>query len=176
MSHVNPPSVRSGSSGTPGAGDVHVWQAPAGLRLGVTAVCAVLVLMSAFVLFRYGYLAVIGVGLVLALVVRTWWLVLRPSLTAGPQGVHVVSDRTPVDVSWSEIRRCDATAAGLKIVCSGGREVLARYPQQPSRPTGVTTEAEATAAYLAQRAAWERKPTGPAPVYVAPPPPPKPAK
>src|SRR5262245_8170726 len=158
------------ATGGVGTGGTYVWRAPRGTRLGVTAVCAVLVLMSALVLVRYGYLALIGVGLVLALVVRTWFLVLRPQLTAAPDGVRIIADRTPVELAWSEIRRVEATGSGLTIVCSGGREVRARYPQQPARPLGVTSEAEATAAYLAQRAAWERKPTGPVPVYVAPPP------
>lgn len=155
-----------------GTGGTYMWRAPRGPRLAVTAVCAVLVLLSAVVLVRYGYLALIGVGLVLGLVVRTWFTVLRPSLTAGPDGVRIVADRVPVELAWSQIRRVEAAGTGLTIVCSGGRTVRSRYPQQPARPLGMTSEAEAVAAYLAQRAAWERKPTGPVPVYVAPPPPP----
>lgn len=150
----------------------YVWQAPRPMRLAVAGVCVALLLMSAYVLIVYGYLAVIGVGLVVALVTWTWWVVLRPRLSAGPEGVRVVSARTPVQVAWTEIRSCDATPQGLKIMLSGGREVLARYPQQPARPVPGTTEAEATAVYLAQRAAWARKPSGPPPRYVAPPPPP----
>jgi hypothetical protein len=159
------------ATGGPGGVEVYVWQAPQRIRMGVTAVCALLVLLSAWIISVYGVYAVIGVGLVLALVVRTWWMVLRPRITAGRDGVRVVSGRTPVDLSWAEIRRVEAHGDGLKIVCSGGREVRARYPQQPPRALGVTTEAEAVAAFLAQRAAWARKPTGAEPSYVAPPPP-----
>jgi hypothetical protein len=86
--------------------------------------------------------------------------------------VRVVADRAPVELAWSQIRRVEADGSGLTIVCSGGRTVRSRYPQQPARPLGATSEAEAAAAYLAQRAAWERKPTGPVPVYVPPPRPP----
>jgi len=152
----------------------YVWQAPRPMRLAVGGVCVALLLMSAYVLTVYGYLAIIGVGLVAALVGYTWWVVLRPRLTAGPDGVRIVSARTPVEVAWKDIRSCDATPQGLKIMLSGGREVLARYPQQPARPVKGTTEAEATAVYLAQRAAWARKPSGPPPQYVAPPPLPRP--
>jgi len=113
------------------------------------------------------------VALVLAVVARTWWVLLRPKLTAGPDGVQVVHGRIPVHLPWPEIRRCEPTPEGLKIIAKGGREVLARYPQQRVPAATEPTEADAAAAYLAQRAAWARRPTGPMPVYVAPP---RPAK
>jgi hypothetical protein len=152
---------------------ITVWRAPRNYRIGAAWVCVALVAMSVWVLVVYGALALIGVALVLALVARTWWQLVRPRMTAGPDGIEIVSGRRPERITWSEIRRCEPTVEGIKIVCSGGREVLARYPQQPPRPVPERTEADATAAYLAQRAAWERKPTGPAPVYD---PPPKPVR
>jgi hypothetical protein len=158
-------------------GPTYVWRADGRYRLAGAAVMALLFLLSLRVLMIYGLGAIIGVALVIVLVAWTWWVLLRPRLTASPDGVEVVHGRTPVRLSWPEIRRCEPTTDGLKITVRDGREVVARYPQQRT-PAATTvsaepTEADATAAYLAQRAAWARKPTGPMPVYV---PPPRPAK
>jgi hypothetical protein len=152
---------------------VTVWRAPRNYRIGAAVAVVILLLLSVNVLVLYGYLALIGVVLVLAVVAQTWWNLLRPKLTAGPDGVDVVSGRTPVHLDWSEIRRCEPTTQGLKIVGTNGREVLSRFPQQRAANAASPTEADATAAYLAQRAAWARKSTGPAPTYTAPPSPAK---
>lgn len=149
----------------------YVWRAARNYRVAGGAVSAALVLLSLSVLIAYRWYAVIGVVLVMAAVARTYWVLLRPSMTAGPDGVRIVWERTPVRLAWKEIRRVEPTLEGLKITCSGGREVLARYPQRPAGRVKDLTEADATAAYLAQRAAWERKPTGPEPTYTPPPPP-----
>jgi hypothetical protein len=154
-------------------GPTYVWRADGRYRLAGAAVMALLLLLSLRVVMIYGLGAIVGVALVVLLVAWTWWVLLRPRLTASPDGVEVVHGRSPVRLAWPEIRRCEPTADGLKISVRDGREVVARYPQQRVAPTAEPTEADATAAYLAQRAAWARKPTGPMPVYV---PPPRPAK
>ena len=147
----------------------YVWRADGRYRVAIGAVLVLLLALSAVLLVQYGYLAIIGVTLGLALVARTWWVLLRPSLTAGPDGVRVVHDWAPVHLAWTEIRRCEATPQGVKIIGKDGREVVARYPQRPAVPAAEFTEADAVADYLARRATWARKPTGPRPVYVAPP-------
>jgi hypothetical protein len=151
-----------------GVGQVVQWRASRGYRMAGMAACVALAALSALVLWTYGWYAILGVTLVAAVIARTWWVLLRPSTTARPDGVHIVGERAPVHLQWSEIRRVEPTIEGLKITCSGGREVLARYPQQPSRPVSGATEADVTAAYLAQRAAWARKPAGPEPTYSPP--------
>lgn len=148
---------------------VTVWQADRRYRIGAYIVIAVLLVLSARVLIAYGYLALIGVALVLAAIGQTWWSLLRPKLTAGPDGVVVVNGRTPLYLPWQEIRRVEAGKEGLTIICAGGRSVVSRFPQQRPAPAQQLTEADAAAAYLAQRAAWERKPSGAAPVYQPPP-------
>ena len=152
---------------------VTVWRADRRYRWAAIAVIVVLLLLSARLLVSYGYLALLGVALVLAVIVQTWWTLLRPRLSAGAEGVEVVSGRGVVRLSWSEIRRCEPGPEGVKIFCTNGREVLARYPQQRTVAANQPSEADLTAAYLAQRAAWARKPSGPVPSYI-PPPPPKP--
>lgn len=151
------------------AEQTYVWRADARYRVAGGAVIAVLALLSAQVLRTYGYLAIIGVLLVLGVIARTWWVLLRPRLTASPEGVEVVHGRAPVSLEWPEIRRCEPTPDGLKIFVKDGGVVVARYPQRPAVAVSESTEADAAAAYLAQRAAWARKPTGPLPVYVPPP-------
>ena len=148
---------------------VTVWRAERRYRLAAMVVIVVLLVLSVRVVLAYGYLAFLGVGLVLAVIFQTWWMLLRPRLSAGPDGVEVVSGRTPVRLPWKEIRRCEPGPDGLKIVCAGGREVLSRVPQQRKTAAAEPTEADLTAAYLAQRAAWARKPSGPAPTYTPPP-------
>ncbi len=147
----------------------YVWRAARNYRIAGGVVSAALVVLSLIIVFVYRWYAVIGVVLVMAAVVRTYWVLLRPSMTADPDGVQIVWERTPVRLTWKEIRRVEPTVEGLKITCSGGREVLARYPQQPAGRVKEPTEADVTAAYLAQRAAWARKPTGPEPTYLPPP-------
>lgn len=139
----------------------YVWRADRRYRIAAAVAIAVLLALSLRILTIYGYLAIIGVALVAALAARVWWVLLRPKLTAGPSGVQVVHGLAAVHVPWPEIRRCEPTPEGLKIFIRNGGVVRARYPQQP-------TEADAAAAYLVQRAAWARRPTGPMPVYVPP--------
>ena len=92
-------------------------------------------------------------------------MLLRPRLTAGPDGVVVVAGRDVVRLPWRDIRRCEPGADGLTIICADGRRVVSRFPQQRQAAASTPTEADRAAAYLAQRAAWERKPKGPAPRY-----------
>jgi hypothetical protein len=148
----------------------YLWRADRRYRIGAAVAVVVLLALSLRILIAYGILAVIGVALVVALAGRIWWVLLRPKLTAGPQGVQVVEGLAAVHVPWPDIRRCEPTPEGLRIFTRNGGVVLARYPQRRPGMTG-TTEADATAAYLVQRAAWARRPTGPMPVYVPPPPP-----
>jgi hypothetical protein len=145
----------------------YVWRADRRYRIGAAVAIVVLLALSVRVLTMYGYLAIIGVALVASLAARVWWVLLRPKLTAGPGGVQVVHGLAPVHVPWPEIRRCEPTPEGLKIFTRNGGVVRARYPQQPAGAAG-PTEADAAAAYLVQRAAWARRPTGPMPVYVPP--------
>jgi hypothetical protein len=161
--------------GAMAAEGVTVWRADARYRLGGWIVVGLLLLLSLLVLARYGWLAIIGVGLVLAACARTWWVLLRPTLTAGPDGVKIISGWAPVHLPWQEIRGCEPAAEGLKITYGKGRVVMARYPQQPPVRPGSAgrTEAEAAAAYLTERAAWARAPKGPMPTYTPPPAPPR---
>lgn len=145
-----------------------VWRAEPRSRLIASVVMVVLLVLSVRVLYAWGYLATIGVLLVLGVIAQTWWVLLRPKLTAGPDGVVVVSGRTPEHLAWKDIRRAQPGRTGFTIVTTDGREVVSRFP---IKRDGTDTEADAAAAYLAQRAAWERKPSGPAPTYTYEPPP-----
>jgi hypothetical protein len=84
----------------------------------------------------YGLIALLGVGLVLAAVFQTYWMLLRPRLTAGPDGVTVVAGRDvvrlPVDADPA-VRARDRTASRSSAPTGGA--VLSRFPQQ--RPGGV---------------------------------------
>lgn len=144
-----------------------VWQAGRSLRRFSYLAIVVLVLLAARVVVAFGWLATIGVLLVLAAAFQVWWMVLRPHLTAGPDGVEVVAGRDPVRLPWSDIRRAEAGPQGLRIVCTDGREVISKFPQQTKASTpGEQTEADRCAAYLAQRAAWARRADGtPPPRY-----------
>ena len=72
---------------------VTVWRADRRYRLAAIVVIVVLLVLSVRVVLAYGYLAFLGVGLVLAVIFQTWWMLLRPRLSAGPDGVEVVSGR-----------------------------------------------------------------------------------
>jgi hypothetical protein len=150
--------------------ETFVWRAEPRSRLIATAVIVVLLLLSARVLYAWGYLAAIGVLLVLGVIGQTYWVLLRPKLTAGPDGVDVLSGRTPEHLDWRDIRRAQAGRTGFTIVTTDGREVVSRFPIKKAPDD---TEADAVAEYLAQRAAWARKPSGPAPTYTYEPPPAK---
>src|SRR5262245_48835614 len=109
---------------------VTVWRAERRLRWAAGAAGGVLLLPSVRGLVAYGLIAVLGVGLVGAAVFQTYWMLIRPRLTAGPDGVTVVSGREVVRLPWQEIRRCEPGADGLTIICADGRRVLSRFPQQ----------------------------------------------
>jgi hypothetical protein len=165
--------------------ETFTWRAPRGLRIfavGVLVVFAVLVTQVAAI---WGYLATIGIILVLGVMFQVYWQLLRPKLTAGPDGVYVVSERTPVRLAWTDIRRVEAGTKGLTIICADGRAIVSRVPHaerpskaaqpskaaepgkaaQPDTGKAVPTEQERTADYLTRRAAWARKSTGPKPQY-----------
>src|SRR5258708_31211555 len=108
--------------------DVMVWQAARPLRLFSYAGIAVVLALSIRVVISFGYLATIGVLLVLAAASQVWWMILRPRLMAGPEGVDIVSGREPVHVDWRDIRRAEAGNDGIKIYCSSGREGTSRFP------------------------------------------------
>jgi hypothetical protein len=148
--------------------EVYVWQAPRPLRLFSYIALAVVLLLALRVVVAFGYLAIIGVVLVLGAASQVWWMILRPRLQAGPDGVDVVVRREPDHVDWADIRRVEPGPDGLKIFCTGGREVVSRFPQQTRPKPGEPPESEAdrVAAFLAQRAAWTRRPgDGPPPRY-----------
>jgi hypothetical protein len=150
--------------------EVMVWQAARPLRLFSYVAIAVVLVLSIRVLISFGYLATIGVVLVLGATSQVWWMILRPRLMAGPNGVDIVLHRQPDHVDWRDIRRAEAGRDGIKIYCSNGREVTSRFPTQ-SKPVvaGEETEADRVAAYLGQRAAWERRPSGTEPPRYQPP-------
>ena len=68
---------------------VTVWQAPRNYRFGTIYVSVLLVALSAYLLVMYQYYALLGVALVLGAVGRVWWMVVRPRMVAGPDGVDV---------------------------------------------------------------------------------------
>jgi hypothetical protein len=149
---------------------VYVWQAPRPLRRFSYIALAVVLLLALRVVVAFGYLATIGVVLVLAAASQVWWMILRPRLQAGPEGVDVVVRREPDHLDWADIRRVEPGPDGLKIICTGGREVVSRFPQQTKPKPGAPaqeSEADRVAAFLAQRAAWARRPGGtPPPRYL----------
>lgn len=148
--------------------EVNVWQAAKQLRLFSYAAIALVLVLLLRVVISFGYLATIGVVLVLGAVSQVWWMVLRPRLIAGPDGVDIVQTREPVHVDWRDIRRAEASKDGIRIYCSNGREVSARFPQQAKNAVPGEDEADLVAAYLGQRAAWERRPSGDQPRYLPP--------
>ena len=153
---------------------VTVWQAALPLRLAVYVGSAVLAVLAWRLFATFGFTATIAVLFAVGVVFSLYWGVLRPKLVAGPDGVLVVLGRQSVKVAWRDIRRCDAGATGLTIRVSGGTEVASRWPQR-DRGAGPdeTTAADLAAAYLVRRAEWARRPTGPVPVWQAPPPRPR---
>ena len=139
--------------------DATVWRVGRTQRAISYALLILLFLAAAKVAVTYGYLATIGILLLLAAAGQVYWAVLRPRLSAGPGGVEVLLGRQPVHLDWQEIRGCDVGPKGLTILCAGGREVISRYPRPATSKAGKgePTEAERVATYLAQRAAWARK-------------------
>src|SRR5687768_10923615 len=126
-----------------GAGDTVTWRVTNRLRFFTYVALTLLTVLTARIVVSYGVLALISVLLVIGAASQVWWMVLRPRMTAGPDGI--------------------------KIVASNGREVLSRYPQPERGAAKGASEADKVASFIAQRAAWERRPTGgPAPRYTPP--------
>jgi hypothetical protein len=152
------------------ADQVMVWQAARSLRLFSYGAIVVVLALAVRVVISFGYLATIGVVLVLAAISQVWWMILRPRMVAGPGGVDIVLHREPVHVDWRDIRGAEAGPEGIKIYCSNGREVTSRFPSKSkSAVAGQETEADRVASYLGQRAAWERRPSGDRPPHYVPP-------
>jgi hypothetical protein len=172
-----------------------VWRAPRGLRIFATVVLVVFALLTVRVAIAWGFLATIGIILVVGVMAQVWWQLLRPKLTAGPDGVDVVSDRHPVHLDWSQVRRAEPGPKGLTIICADGRAIQSRVPHAAkpasakpasakpasakpasAKPTATKSgagepargELELAADYLTRRAAWARKSAGPRPRYEAP--------
>jgi hypothetical protein len=156
---------------------VTVWRAGLPLRAAAFGGMVVLAILAWRLVATFGFTATIAVLFAIGVCASVYWGVLRPKLVAGPDGVRVVLARQPVTVAWRDIRRCDAGPNGLTIRVTGGNEVTSRWPQRDrgAKP-GETTAADLAAAYLVRRAEWARKPNGPVPAWVPPPPRAKPAK
>jgi hypothetical protein len=149
--------------------DITTWRAPRQTQAFAMAAIVALGVVVALVMTRYGITAsLLGGLLVLAAIGQVWWMILRPRLTAGPDGVVIVAARTPVRLAWKEIRGVQASTDGLKITVANGREESATYPRLGRGEAKGTGEAERVAAFLMQRAAYARRPTpGPPPTYTA---------
>ena len=159
----------TGSGLGSGVGDTVTWRVNNRLRYFTYVALTLLTVLTVRIVISYGVLAVIAVLLVVGAASQVWWMVLRPRMTAGPDGVHIVLKRDPVHLPWKEIRGAEAIRDGIKIVASHGREVLSRYPQPERGAAKGTRGADRVASFIAQRAAWERRPTGgPAPRYEPP--------
>ena len=109
------------------------------------------------------------VVLVLAAVGQAYWVVLRPRMTAGPDGLEIVNGRDTTRLPWKEIRSAEPGITGFTVVATDGRRIVSRHPLQTQPAAKEPTEADTAAAYIAQRAAWERKRSGDRPEYVYPP-------
>jgi hypothetical protein len=155
----------------PATADVTVFRAPRPRRTVAVVGILVLLILDVRVTVAYGWLAIIGVLLVLGVAVQLWWSVLRPRLVAKLDGVEVVSGWRPTRFEWREIQRTEVGPQGTLIVLRGGREVFSRYPQGPrsTSDTAPRTDADWAAAFLAARAAWGRRRDGsPPPRYHGP--------
>src|SRR5262245_44389027 len=157
------------------ADDATVFRAPSGRRTLAIVGMLVLALLAVRVVLAYGWLASIAVVFAVLIGGQLWWQVLRPRLTADADGIEVVSRRQPERVGWADIQRTEVSPKGTLVVVRGGREIFSKYPcgVRSSSSTQADTEADRAAAFLAARAAWGKRRTGPLPAYV---PPEKPAK
>ncbi len=151
----------------PDSDEVSVWRAPGTMRLLATGGIVALLALVTWVAVTWGYVATIAIVLALAAAFQAYWQVLRPQLSAGPEGIRIISGRQPVSLSWRDIRRCEATARGLTIVTGDGREVVARFPSLTARDHDDDSVAARVATYLTHRASWERRPNGPRPTAPA---------
>src|SRR5690242_7878696 len=145
---------------------VTVWRAAPRLRVAAYAGAVVLAILAWRLAAAFGFAATIAVLFAAGVCFFLYWGVLRPKLTAGPEGIVVVLNRAPVTIAWRDVRRCDAGPTGLVIRVTGGTEVQSRWPQRDrGAKAGEVTEADRVAAYLVRRADWARKPTGPRPEW-----------
>jgi hypothetical protein len=150
------------------AGDTVTWRVSSRLRYLTYVALTLLTVLTVRIVISYGLIALIAVLLVLGAAGQVWWMVLRPRMTAAPDGVHIVLTREPVHLAWREIRSAEVVRDGVKITASNGREILSRYPQPERGSAKGASEADRVASFIAQRAAWERRPTRtPAPRYTA---------
>jgi hypothetical protein len=142
-----------------------VFRASPGRRAIAVVGMVVLVLLALRVVLAYGWLATIGVVLVVLIIGQLWWLVLRPRLTADEDGVEVVAGGRRERIAWTDIQRTEVSPQGTLLVLRGGREVRSRFPYGV-RSTSSPTDADRAAAFLAARTAWAKRKDGPPPVYV----------
>jgi hypothetical protein len=143
-----------------------VWQAPVRLRATAYAGMVVIAVLAWRLVAAFGFTATISALFAVAILGWVYWGVLRPRLTAGPDGVTVVLGRTPTRIAWRDLRRCEAGPSGLTIRVTGGTEVVYRWPQRDrGAAPDTTTEADRFATFLVRRADWARKPSGPEPVW-----------
>jgi hypothetical protein len=150
--------------------DVTVFRAPSGRRGLAIAGMVVLALLAIRVVLAYGWLASIAAVFAILIAGQLWWQVLRPRLTADADGVEVVSGRHPERVGWADIQRTEVSPKGTLLVARGGREIFSKYPYgvRSASSAQADTEADRAATFLAARAAWGKRRTGPPPVYVPP--------
>ena len=156
--------------------DVTVFQAPVNSRIGAIVGIVVLLLLVTKVVFSAGWYATLGVVLVGGIIFNLWWIILRPRLIAGRDGIDVVSTWRPVRIAWKDVQRCEVGPKGTLIVSRGGQETTSKFPSgdRSTSSTDTPTEADRAAVFLAACAAWGRRPsTEPMPVYE---PPAKPSK
>jgi hypothetical protein len=147
--------------------EVTVFRAPANRRWVAIAGMLVLALLALRVVLAYGWLATIGVVLVLLVIGQLWWQVLRPRLTVDADGIEIVSGRQPERVAWKDVQRTEVSPKGTLIVAKGGREIFSKYPYglRSAASTDAETDADRAAVFLAARAAWARRKDGPPPTY-----------
>jgi hypothetical protein len=151
--------------------DVTVFRAPAGRRLLAVVGSVLLVLLAIPVVIAYGWLAAIGVVLILLIIGQLWWVVLRPRLIADREGVTVVAGWQPQHAAWVDIQRTEVGPRGTLIVAKGGREIISRFPYglRSVSSTARQMEADRAAVFLAARVAWSRRrDASPPPPYVPP--------
>jgi hypothetical protein len=148
--------------------DATVFRASPGRRAVALVGTLVLALLALRVVLAYGWLATIGVVLVLLVIGQLWWQVLRPRLTADAEGIEIVAGRHSERIAWTDIQRTEVGPRGTLVVVRGGREVRSRYPYgaRSTSSTEPPTDADRAASFLAARTAWAKRKDGPPPVYV----------
>jgi hypothetical protein len=143
------------------------FQAPRNTRIGAVIGIVVLALIVARVVYSAGWYATIGVLLVLGIIFNLWWIILRPKLVVGREGIEVVSGWQPATVAWKDVQRCEVSPKGTLLVLRGGQEVVSKFPAGGrAKDSDPPSEADRAAAYLAACVAWgKRGGSEPMPVY-----------